>query len=293
LPLGIVSNCWSALLSGENALEAQCRRALEAGYSVIELRQRALAEAEQEVVGDPRPWPLPNRLARLRERLPELQFHLAVEAPFISGALELRDPYLHRCIEAAEALGDAAFLRLVDPTPTAPGVAHEESVDELGQLLGDFAGLCWNSSVRLVIENARQPVALVRRIARRAAFTMPRSAPRIGICWDPVNMISVADNDEDPVVVAATFLPAGPELKDELAEVHYKQRANGAVLPVVGEGEVDWAGALAALRERRYGGPFLFEIPPGPDIWERLETSRGYVEALARHLPASGPKESP
>ena len=284
-PIGIVSNCWSTLLAGPSSLEDQCRQAVDQGYQVVELRQRALAECEQEVVDDERPWPLPDRLARLHAHLPALQFHLAVEAPFMSAGLPSRDAYLDRCIEAAQALGDAAFLRLVDPTPTGPGIDHPETIDDLGRALGDFGAHCWGSSVRLVVENARQSLAMLRRVIHRASFVMPSAAPPIGVCWDPVNMIGVAGSEEDPVEAARTFVSAGPEVPDELAEAHYKQVADGTGLPTVREGDVDWAGVLAALRDNEYHGPWLFEIPPGDDIWERLRQSREYVAQVAGSLP--------
>ena len=35
-----------------------------------------------------------------------------------------------------------------------------------------------------------------------------------------------------------------------------------------------------SLRDRGYRGPALFEIPSGPDIWERLEAGTVYVQRL-------------
>jgi hypothetical protein len=63
--LGAVSNCWSALLP-QSSLAEQCRRAVDEGFGYVELRQRALAECEEAVDGDPRPWPIPSALADLR-----------------------------------------------------------------------------------------------------------------------------------------------------------------------------------------------------------------------------------
>jgi len=39
---------------------------------------------------------------------------------------------------------------------------------------------------------------------------------------------------------------------------------------------------LAALQQIAYRGPRLFEIPPGPDIWDRLERSRDTLNELER-----------
>jgi len=292
-PLGIVSNCWGALLGEREGLEAQCVRALEAGYQVVELRQRALAECQQTVVSDERPWPVADRLERLHAHVPGLQLHLAVEAPFISQPAPAKDAYLDRCIEAAKALGGGAFLRLVDLAPTSNGIDHDETIDMLGDALGGLGAHCWGNGLRLVVENARQPLSLVRRVIDRARFVMPRSAPPIGVCWDPANMVGVPGNDEDPLAVAATFLSAGPEERDELAEVHYKQRRGTEQLREVGAGDIDWAGVHRALAVNAYRGPFLFEIPAGPDIWERLARSRDYIEGLAAGLPSAGEQPSP
>src|SRR5688572_21968598 len=117
--LGVVSNAWGALL-GASSLEAQCRQAREAGFEYVELRQRGLGECEESLSGDSRPWPLPDSLALLARSLPDLDFNLAVEAPFMASLVSPDDPYARRCAAAAAALGgDPPVLRLVDLTPAA------------------------------------------------------------------------------------------------------------------------------------------------------------------------------
>ena len=56
---------------------------------------------------------------------------------------------------------------------------------------------------------------------------------------------------------------------------------NGEAAPEVGPGDVDWPAQLAALKEIKYTGARLFEIPAGPDIWDRLERSRKYLEGVS------------
>ena len=48
----------------------------------------------------------------------------------------------------------------------------------------------------------------------------------------------------------------------------------------MGEGELDWTAILGALRDTGYRGPALFEIPGGPDIWDRLARSTAYIRGL-------------
>jgi L-ribulose-5-phosphate 3-epimerase UlaE len=43
-------------------------------------------------------------------------------------------------------------------------------------------------------------------------------------------------------------------------------------------GEVDWRAHLSELKRRDYQGPFLFEMAPGPDCWQRLEAAKLYLQ---------------
>jgi sugar phosphate isomerase/epimerase len=272
LTLGVVSNCWSDLLK-ERPLAEMCRQAQAAGYGYVELRQRGMAECEERVPGDDRPWPLPDRLAELRHALPDLGMNLAVEAPFMTTPLAADDPYLMRCVSAAKALGgEPPVLRLVDLSPVT-GLLPDEAAAALGEAIGVAAQAFWRDGVRLALENSKQPVGVLLEVARRAAAELPpEAAPQI--CWDPANQVQQQLSPEDPVRTAGEFRPG------ELFEFHFKQVRYGVVQPEVGEGQLDWSAILAAVRATEYRGPALFEIPSGPDIIDRLQRSIAYVRGV-------------
>lgn len=271
--LGVVSNCWGHQLP-ETGLAAQCRRAVEVGYGYVELRQRALAECEERVAGDERPWPLPERLRALAGEFPGLGFNLALELPFMTEPVDAGTPYLQRLTEAALALAGAGtpVLRFVDISP-APTLLGPGQVAVLGQAVGVMTRTLWQSGVRVALENSKQPVGTLRELVAAAAPHLD-GAPAPQLCWDAGNQVSQSFTPEDPVETART-LPLA-----ELFEFHFKQLRGGAVIPEMGEGDLDWPALVAAMRDRGYRGPALFEIPPGADIWHRLEEGTSYVRAL-------------
>ncbi len=281
LTLGVVSNCWSALLPA-SSLEEQCRRAVEHGYGYVELRQRALGGAEEWVEGDDRPWPLPDRLSALRESVPGLGFNLAVEAPFMTTELEPCDAYLARCTDAALALGGPAegvlpVLRLVDLSPAAE-LTSPATIERLAPGIANFAYFLAERGIRLALENSKQPVGVLRELVRAIAARTGECCPPPQICWDPANQITQQFEREDPAATVAEMRPS------ELFEFHFKQSAGNLVLGDVREGDLDWAAILEAVRNSDFHGPALYEIPGGPDIWERLESSDAYLRPLLTGL---------
>ncbi|MCC2672775.1 MAG: Xylose isomerase-like barrel [Armatimonadetes bacterium] len=272
--LGTVSNGWAGLLASTTLAE-QCRRATELGFGYVELRQGALGECEERVEGDGRAWPLPSALAGLRAQAPGLGFNLAVEAPFQTSVITPDDPYLGRCLEAAVALGGAPpVLRLVDLSP-AEAVLDADGIDRLGQSIAELARRAWRLGVVLSLENCKQPVRVVRALIERAAVSLPEEVPVPTVCWDSHNQIVQRLEIEDPVDTARTIGV------DELFEFHFKQSHARELLPdVTGPGDLDWHEILQALHDRGYQGPALFELPPGPDIWDRLARSTAYIQEL-------------
>lgn len=278
---GVVSNCWAAQLR-DGSLEEQCRTAVERGYTYVELRQRALGDAEEAVAGDDRPWPKSERLAALRTDLPELRFNLAVEAPFMTSPLAAKDPYLRRCGEAAAALGPVAegempVLRLVDLSPAAELI----SAAAIDRLAGGIADVCYalgEQGIRLALENSRQPVRPLRELIAAVAGRVGGCSPAPQICWDPANQIAQNFEREDPAATAAAFA-AG-----ELFEFHFKQSVGGRVLGDVRPGDLNWAAIVGAVRDGGFSGPALYEIPGGDDIWERLAQSDAYLRPLLAGL---------
>jgi sugar phosphate isomerase/epimerase len=272
--LGVVSNAWASLLPDSSLVE-QCRRAVSAGYGYVELRQGALGECEESVPGEARPWPVAERLAELKRQVPELGFNLAVETPFLTRVVNPESAYLRRCAEAARALGgDPPVLRLVDVSPVEALLEHEEAIDELGHGAAELARHLWRRGVRLALENSKQPVEPLRAVLRRAAFGLPEATPAPQLCWDPANQVLQQLQAEDPVQTARALGA------DELFEFHFKQVSGAEVLPDVRGGDLDWPAICAALQSSGYHGPALFEIAPGPDIWERLDSSSAFIRGV-------------
>jgi sugar phosphate isomerase/epimerase len=274
LVLGIVSNCWAALLP-KASLHGLCHRARQAGFRYVELRQRALGDHEKAPPGDDRPWPLADRLGALGEAHPTLGFNLAVEAPFLTQLMDPDDSYFAACADAALSLGgQQPALRLVDLSPAPALLADPARIDELGVSVAALADYLWRRGVVLALENSKQPVAALRAVTSAAATHLPAGVPVPRLCWDPQNQIAQQLQPEDPVATARDLRP------EELFEFHFKQSRGGALQPDVGDGDLDWRAILTALDASGYQGPALYEIPPGPDIWDRLHRSQAYIAAI-------------
>jgi sugar phosphate isomerase/epimerase len=147
-------------------------------------------------------------------------------------------------------------------------------IDVLGQSVAGLAARLQASGVALALENSKQPVERLVALIGAALGSEPYDIPTPQICWDPHNQISQSLAAEDPVRTAAT-LDIGM-----LFEFHFKQAKEGVLQRDVSDGDIDWATLVHTLRERGYHGPALFEIPAGPDIWDRLERSTRYVSGL-------------
>jgi sugar phosphate isomerase/epimerase len=280
ITLGIVSNVWSALLE-EHSIESLCSEARARGYGYVELRQRAIGSAERAPAPGQAPVPLPPRLGELARSLPELSFNLAIEVPFLTPVEEVDEGTFVAGLEAARSLGgDPPFLRLVDVTPTQTVLepaAFAACVGRVRELALRATGSGGAPGVRLALENSRQPLStLLQLLDIVAAELGGRALPPL-LCWDAANMLG-AITPEDPQRVVSR-LRAG-----QLALFHFKQLKDGQLQPDVGDGEIDWRFLLAQLQEKGYRGPALFEIPPGPDAWSRLDRSRAYIQGILGDL---------
>jgi sugar phosphate isomerase/epimerase len=269
---GIVSNCWRAQLEEGVPLDELLAEADALGYRRVELRQGCLGT--YETPGDGGPCPDAVALRALPVRFPRLRFNLALALPYLGGSVTPETPLYQAGLRGAVAVGrpGIAHLRLVDPE-TAPEALTSACESEIAARLTALATACAAQGAILSVENARQPWAAFRRIFDRARGQLGTDAGALGLCYDPCNLLGAADRP-DPQGVTARLCA------DDVALFHFKQSDAGALLPVVGPGEVDWPGQLAALRAIGYTGPQLFEIPPGPEIWERLEQSRRYLDSI-------------
>jgi sugar phosphate isomerase/epimerase len=277
--IGLVSNVWAALLP-HTPLQTLCAAAAARAYEYVELRQGALGECEATARGPGgSALPIPSSLERLASSVPELDFNLAVEAPFLSRRVP-PDAYIARCAEAAAALGgEPPVLRLVDPTPAPALLDREEALEELAEALAELSASVWEQArVRLALENSRQPVRPLLEVMRRARTALGDGVPAPQLCWDPANQVQQTLLVEDPLELALS-LPLA-----ELFEFHFKQIRQERPLPQVTEGDLDWSALLEPLATRGFAGPALFEIPPRDDAWDRLDRSRQFIASILGRL---------
>jgi sugar phosphate isomerase/epimerase len=270
--LGIVSNCWREQLDAGTSLDELIEEAVRRGCDHVELRQGCLGGYER--AGEGGLWPDVAALGPLAKRFPETGINLAMALPYLGGEVTPRTRLFLEGMSAAVALGRGGegHLRLVDPeTPAASVTADREA--GLAERLASLASACADAGARLSVENARQPWGTRRGILSRARQRLGPRAGALGLCYDPCNLLSASDRP-DPQAETARLRA------EEIALFHYKQSREGAPHPEVGAGDIDWAVQLQALRQIGYMGARLFEIPAGPDIWERLECSRDYLKGL-------------
>jgi sugar phosphate isomerase/epimerase len=267
---GVVSNCWRAQLEVGVSLEALIAEAERRGYNHVELRQGCLGAYETAAEGGPRPDA--EALRHLPRRFPRLQFNLAMALPYLGGGVTPATPLFEAGLRGAIAVrgSETAHLRLVD-TETAPETAIGE--EETEARLAALAAACAARGAILSVENARQPWGALRRLLDRARDRLGTACGALRLCYDPCNLLAAADRP-DPRVETARLRA------DEIMLFHLKQAEAGSPLPVVGPGAIDWPAQWAALQQIDYTGPRLFEIPPGPDIWERLDESRRFLKEI-------------
>ena len=173
-----------------------------------------------------------------------------------ASALGLGDQIalLERCMEAARFF-DTTLIRTFSFWKQGPLTPSQEEmiVDAYAEpaLMAEGAGLT------LVIEN--EHACCLATGAQTARVLEEIASPAVRAVWDPGNAYMAGELP----------FPTGYEaIKDFIAHVHVKDAAvaPGAPAPewtVVGEGAIDWAGQLAALRESGYAG------------WLSLETHYG------------------
>jgi sugar phosphate isomerase/epimerase len=274
MELGIVSNCWRTQLEGGASLDELIEEAARRRFVHIELRQGCLGGYEHD--RDGQKFPDPGALLALRGHFPALRFNLALAVPVLGGTVTPTLPLFETGLRAAVFLGGAgsAQLRLVDPETPAQALTEARQV-EVAERLVALAEAAAEVGAVLSVENARQPWAALRAILNRGRARLGARAGALGLCYDPCNLLSAADRP-DPRA------ETGRLRAEEIALFHYKQTRGDVAAPDVGPGDIDWPAQRDALRRMGYAGPRLFEIPAGPDIWERLERSREYLEELER-----------
>lgn len=268
MTLGLVSNCWQSQLGAGVDLIDCIADAHARGYRWIELRQTCLGRFEE---GDP-PRPDAGALAELPRQFPGTGFNIAIDVTFLQAG-GLND---NAVIQAGTSAAQAAagehrpHLRLVDLATREPDRRQTEAIAHslvmLAESMRERGGL-------LSVEQSIQSWGSFREVFDAARQRLGGNGDCLRLCYDPVNLLN-GDGAVDPVAVTRSLSAA------EMSMVHIKQRRDGAILPCIADGDVDWRDLLSALKSLCYDGPFLYEVAPSPGIWEELEVSTARLNAL-------------
>ena len=248
------------------------------GYRVIELRQKSLGEYESAADH------LPDvpALAALGRRFPAMRFVAAYEVPFLHPDTGPRNRYFAAAVSVARAVAQdrRPHLRLVDLSTTAERLASC-GPDAAGHTIARLAAALDDDAL-LSVENAWQPWPLLEAAIAVARAALGAAAGRLRICFDPCNFASI----QEPTDAAAVLASLSP---GEVGMLHFKQRRNGRLDPVVGAGEVDWPRLVPVIVARRLFGQALFEMAGHERLWHNLERSSAYLQRLWRQTGTSEP----
>ena len=277
--LGLVSNVWNLQLAAGADLADLVAAAADRGYRVIELRQKFLGGYESA------PDHLPDvvALAALARRFPETRFVAAYEVPF----LEPDTGPCHRYFEAAVSVARAVaqdrqpHVRLVDLSTTADQLAAC-GAGSAGHTMARLTAALADDDTLLSVENAWQPWPLLAAAIAAARNELGTSAGRLRICFDPCNFASI----REPTDAAAVLAALSPE---QVGMLHFKQRHDGCIQPVVGAGDVDWPRLIPVIVARRLFGQALFEMAGHERLWHNLERSSTYLQRLWRRTGTAEP----
>lgn len=266
--IGIVSNCWKVQLDEGTGLDDLVEEAWDRGYGAIELRQGCVGRFERGADF----LPDATALSVLPQRVPDVQFDVAIAVPFLSPGLSPDDPLLRTGLKAADAVsgGFRPHLRLVDTFTASP---PDASADQLAQALVPWADYLTDRGGWLSLEHARQPWQLFRGVFDRLRDLLGPNGNHVRLCYDPVNLLFASDRPR-PEQVTESLHAA------DLSMVHLKQAVGSEILSQVTDGAIDWSMQLGLLRTAGFQGPFLFEIAPDRNIWSNLDASWQYLAGL-------------
>jgi len=181
---------------------------------------------------------------------------------------------LERCMEAARFF-DTTLIRTFSfwKQGLLTPAQEEMIVDAYAEpaLMAERAGLT------LVVEN--EHACCLATGAQTARVLEEIASPAVRAVWDPGNAFMAGELP----------FPTGYEaIRDFIAHVHVKDAAvpAGALTPawtVVGEGEIDWAGQLAALKRDGYAGWVSLETHYNGHATKE-DSSRACLEGLIKLL---------
>lgn len=263
---GLVTNCFRTQLDAGESLRDLVAEAERRGYRAIELRQGSLGEYETA-----EQLPDAQKLTELPEQFPDVRFNVAVQFPFLSPGADAHSPLFSAGKWAAEAVAGEAppHLRLVDLTTTDEQLDDSDRFIVTEGLLRLVASMAEIDGV-LSIENGPQNWPALWEVFDTVRDNAGPDAHRLMLCYDPCNLLMNPRNP-DPATVT------GDLTGDDISLFHFKQRRDGAILPTVSAGDLDWPAQCALLKHIGYAVPGLFEVASSAGLWGELEASWGYL----------------
>jgi sugar phosphate isomerase/epimerase len=171
----------------------------------------------------------------------------------IDAPAEIRrhiDELLPRFLDFGARLNAHRMIVFALPKPAqAPGAIPAVVIDSLGEAAQKAA----DASVTLLLENGQGSWADTGAASR--AIVEAVGSPALRLTWDPANVVH-GGFAEDPVKEGY------PLVREFIGNVHVKDavcRAGKGQWVMLGEGQVDWRGQIAALRADGYDGYLTLE----------------------------------
>lgn len=188
---------------------------------------------------------------------------------------------LPECIEAALGLECPIVSCFTFANPLIPlhremlGMAEDFVPDGVIEALREAGRRCAAAGLVLAVENEMTTFGATAAIT--AEIVRKVDEPNVGITWDPANAYLAGETTPFPDAYEA--------VKDLVRLVHFKDVRFDAAAgrrEFCVEGEIDWAGQIAALRADGYDGTISIETHMRP----KVEPSRLLVERLRGLLDA-------
>lgn len=263
-------------------------------------RIAALGYAGLELLADvPHAWPmnlLPGDIQRIRGVLERHGMGISnINAFMMRGVNDPRQPYWHpswiepdpqyrairrehtkRAIMLAEELG-APGIQTEPGGPLPSGMSRRHACQIFYDELMPCIELAEKLKVNLLIEP--EPGLLIERFEQFLEFVEKIDSPAIGLNFDIGHAFCVGQAPEEWVPVMARYTQHY-HIEDISA-----QRVHHHLIP--GEGAIDFAAVLKAIRESRYSGWITVELYPYIDNPDRagqqaLQFLQGIMQSMTR-----------
>lgn len=184
---------------------------------------------------------------------------------------EHRGEFRERCLDLAEVLG--AGILVVFPPVRSEGDGFSDWSQQIVDDLRETAELAAQRGLTVALEN--EPVCYGGSGQSLAALLDETDHPASGANWDPGNHCSATKED---------FRGGYASLRDKIVHCHVKDvrwdEQGGRKTVPPGEGDVDWAGQIAALKADDYDGLLVLETHFTPKIAGSRDCFRRLTELL-------------